>query len=134
MSNESKAMSWLRSELASRLVRIEDELHRRGLKTIRHLTLIARDEYNDNMFVCVTNETQDGLQKATALALGQNRSEQPQDPLYVVVAYDEKGHKGILAVKATKAEAETVQTRWIEIVHNSDIEEWRIGDELEVEP
>jgi len=82
MSNESKAMSWLRSELASRLVRIEDELHRRGLKTIRHLTLIARDEHNDNMFVCVTNEMQDGLQKATALALGQNRTEQPQDPLY----------------------------------------------------
>ena len=134
MVSESKALHALQSELASRLVRIEDEIHRRGLKTIRHLTLIARDEYNDNMFVCVTNETYDGLQKATALALAQNPTEQAKDPLYIVVAYDEKGRKEILAVKATKAEAEAAQTRWVEIVHNSDIEEWRIGDELEVQP
>lgn len=132
MSNTQQAMSALQLELSARLIKIEDEIHRRGLKTIKNLTLIARDPANDNMFVCVTNENPVGLLRACGLALGQQQTQ--ADPLYVVVAYDEKGHKGILAVKATKAEAETVQTRWIEIVHNMDIEEWRVGDELEVQP
>lgn len=132
MSNTQQAMSALQLELSARLIKIEDEIHRRGLKTIKNLTLIARDPANDNMFVCVTNENPVGLLRACGLALGQQQTQ--ADPLYVVVAYDEKGCKGILAVKATKAEAETVQTRWIEIVHNMDIEEWRVGDELEVQP
>lgn len=131
MSNESLAMCNLRTELAMRLVSIEDEIHRRGLKTIENLTLIARDKANDKMFVCVTNENPVGLLVACGLALGQQQT-QP-DPLYVVMSYDPKGVKGILAIKATREEAEAVQARWAEIVEGSDIEEWRIGDDLEPE-
>lgn len=134
MVSESTALRALQSELAARLVRIEDEIHRRGLKTIKHFTLIARDEHNDNMFVCVTNETNEGLQKATALALNQNRAEQSHDPLYVVVGYDATKSRNLLAIKATQGEAEAVIKRWAESFESTDIEEWRIGDELEVQP
>lgn len=34
------------------------------------ITLIMRDPDNDNMFIALTNETQEGLSKATELAMG----------------------------------------------------------------
>lgn len=55
--------------------------------------------------------------------------------VFVVVAYDENGKfAGVLAVKATEAETETVIQKWVEIVDTIDVERWTIGDEAEITP
>lgn len=55
--------------------------------------------------------------------------------VFIVVAYDENGKfAGVLAVKATEAETETVIQKWVEIVETIDVERWTIGDEAEITP
>ena len=43
-------------------------MKRRGVP-MQNITLITRDPGNDNMFVCLTNEDQAGLEKACGLAI-----------------------------------------------------------------
>lgn len=55
--------------------------------------------------------------------------------VFIVVAYDENGKfAGVLAVKATEVETETVIQKWVEIVDTIDVERWTIGDEAEITP
>lgn len=69
-SEKQQAMQRLHVFIGLRLVQIEDEVRRLGLKAITNYTLIARDPDNGNMCLLVTNEDQDGLRKATDVALG----------------------------------------------------------------
>ena len=80
MNYESIAMRAMRLEIAGKLLKMDDRFRELGI-SMSNLTLIARDPANDNMFVCVTNETDEGLQKATALALTQNCIEQAKDQI-----------------------------------------------------
>lgn len=53
--------------------------------------------------------------------------------LYVVICYDRDKGQGLLGIKATREEAEALERKWAEIVHDSEIQEWAIGDEAEME-
>lgn len=54
--------------------------------------------------------------------------------LQIVVCYAANGSSSVLAVKQTKEEAEDVQRRWIEIIEDTDIQAWSVGEEMEMQP
>lgn len=72
----SPKLETLRRKLSSHLVAIEELLADCGLSSMAdNITLIMRDPANDEMFLCVTSEDDDGLVTATELAI--NGNEEP---------------------------------------------------------
>lgn len=60
--------------VADRIDKIGNELKTVFDLDMDKLTLIARDQNNDEMIICVTNESQDGLVKACELAISNEPS------------------------------------------------------------
>lgn len=66
--SQAELMRELKDEVASRCAEVETISADYGLPLTK-VTVIARDPSNDNMYLCVTNEDEAGLQKACGLAL-----------------------------------------------------------------
>ena len=74
MDTQSKLES-LRTQIALKLIEIENITRERNVP-MENITLIARDPDNDEMFVVVTNETREGLDKAGRVIIQAGKEEE----------------------------------------------------------
>lgn len=85
---KANRMTQLHVYLAEKLGEIEDGLSDFGLGAMTRFTLIARDPANDRMSVCLTNEPDEDLTQAFAVATKARKRPQPTIDALLAAASD----------------------------------------------